>query len=574
MTKKTLQSLRSHRWFGPDDLRSFGHRSRMASMGCVHSDYEGKPVIAIINTWSDANPCHRHLRDRAEDVKRGVLQADGFPLEIPAISLGETLQKPSTMMYRNLLAMETEELLRSYPVDGCVLLGGCDKNTPGLLMGAISMNLPAIFVPAGPMLRGNWRGQILGSGADVMKYWAERRAGNIDRQQWIEVEEGIARSPGTCMTMGTASTMTSVAEVLGFCLPGASSIPAVDSNHPKMASLAGRRIVEMVWEDLTPRDILSRGSFQNAIVAVLALGGSTNAVIHLIALAGRAGLQLTLDDFSAISEKTPVLANVRPAGKYLMEDFYYAGGLSAFLHALSSRLDLDARTVTGKSIGENISSSQIYNHDVIRAIENPIFPSGGLSVLRGNLAPNGAVIKAVAADPRLLKHSGRALVFDSYEDMNARIDDPALDVDADSVLVLRNAGPKGAPGMPEWGNLPIPSKLLQAGVRDMVRISDCRMSGTNYGTCVLHVAPESFVGGPLALLREGDIVELDVARKHLNMRVNDEEIARRRAAWRQREGIYPRGYGRLFMQHIRQADEGCDFDFLEGTAPVPEPLIH
>jgi dihydroxy-acid dehydratase len=574
MPKKTPQSLRSHRWFGPDDLRSFGHRSRMASMGCVHSDYEGKPVIAIINTWSDANPCHKHLRDRAEDVKRGVLQADGFPLEIPAISLGETLQKPSTMMYRNLLAMETEELLRSYPVDGCVLLGGCDKNTPGLLMGAISMNLPAIFVPAGPMLRGNWRGQILGSGADVMKYWAERRAGNIDRQQWVEVEEGIARSPGTCMTMGTASTMTSVAEVLGFCLPGASSIPAVDSNHPKMANLAGRRIVAMVWEDLTPRDLLSQGSFQNAVVAVLALGGSTNAVIHLIALAGRAGLQLTLDDFSAISEKTPVLANVRPTGKYLMEDFYYAGGLSAFLHALSSRLDLDARTVTGRSIGENISSSQIYNLDVIRAIENPIFPSGGLSVLRGNLAPNGAVIKAVAADPRLLKHSGRALIFDSYEDMNARIDDPALDVDADSVLVLRNAGPKGAPGMPEWGNLPIPRKLLQAGVRDMVRISDCRMSGTNYGTCVLHVAPESFVGGPLALLREGDIVELDVARKQLNMRVNDEEIARRRAAWRQREGIYPRGYGRLFMQHIRQADEGCDFDFLEGTAPIPEPLIH
>jgi dihydroxy-acid dehydratase len=574
MLKKTPQSLRSYRWFGPDDLRSFGHRSRLASMGCVHSDYEGKPIIAIINTWSDANPCHKHLRERAEDVKRGVLQGGGFPLEIPAISLGETFQKPSTMLYRNLLAMETEELLRSYPLDGCVLLGGCDKNTPGLLMGAISMNLPSIFVPAGPMLRGNWRGQVLGSGTDVMKYWAERRAGNIDCQQWIEIEEGIARSPGTCMTLGTASTMTSVAEVLGFCLPGASSIPAVDSNHPKMANLAGRRIVAMVWEDLRPRDILSQGSFQNAIVAVLALGGSTNAVIHLIALAGRAGLQLTLDDFSAMSEKTPVLANVRPTGKYLMEDFYYAGGLSAFLHAISSRLDLDARTVTGKSIGENVSSSAIYNLDVIRAIENPIFPSGGLSVLRGNLAPNGAVIKAVAADPRLLKHSGRALVFDSYEDMNARIDDPALDVDAESVLVLRNAGPKGAPGMPEWGNLPIPKRLLQAGVRDMVRISDCRMSGTNYGTCVLHVAPESFVGGPLALLREGDIVELDVARKQLNMRVNDEEIARRRAAWRPREGIYPRGYGRLFMQHIRQADEGCDFDFLEGTAPVPDPLIH
>jgi dihydroxy-acid dehydratase len=576
MPQKTPKSLRSYRWFGSDDLRSFGHRSRAASMGCVHLDYEGKPVIAIINTWSDANPCHKHFRERAEDVKRGVLQAGGFPLEIPAISLGETFQKPSTMLYRNLLAMETEELLRSYPVDGCVLLGGCDKNTPALLMGAISMNLPAIFVPAGPMLRGNWRGEILGSGADVMKYWAERRAGNLGCQEWIEIEQGIARSPGTCMSMGTASTMTSVAEVLGFCLPGASSIPAVDSNHPKMANLSGRRIVEMVWEDLKPRDILSQSSFHNAIVAVLALGGSTNAVIHLIALAGRAGLRVTLDDFSAMSEKTPVLANVRPTGKYLMEDFYYAGGLSAFLLALSlsSGLDVDARTVTGKSLGENISNSQIYDRDVIRTIENPVFPFGGLTILRGNLAPNGAVIKAVAADPRLLKHSGRALVFDSYEDMNARIDDPALDVEADSVLVLRNAGPKGAPGMPEWGNLPIPKKLLQAGVRDMVRISDCRMSGTNYGTCVLHVAPESFVGGPLALLREGDVVELDVARKQLNMRVNDEEIARRRAVWRPGEGIYPRGYGRLFMQHIRQADEGCDFDFLEGTAPIPEPLIH
>jgi dihydroxy-acid dehydratase len=576
MPQKTPKSLRSYRWFGSDDLRSFGHRSRAASMGCVHLDYEGKPVIAIINTWSDANPCHKHFRERAEDVKRGVLQAGGFPLEIPAISLGETFQKPSTMLYRNLLAMETEELLRSYPVDGCVLLGGCDKNTPALLMGAISMNLPAIFVPAGPMLRGNWRGEILGSGADVMKYWAERRAGNIGCQEWIEIEQGIARSPGTCMSMGTASTMTSVAEVLGFCLPGASSIPAVDSNHPKMANLSGRRIVEMVWEDLKPRDILSQSSFHNAIVAVLALGGSTNAVIHLIALAGRGGLRVTIVYFSAMSEKTPVLANVRPTGKYLMEDFYYAGGLSAFLLALSlsSGLDVDARTVTGKSLGENISNSQIYDRDVIRTIENPVFPFGGLTILRGNLAPNGAVIKAVAADPRLLKHSGRALVFDSYEDMNARIDDPALDVEADSVLVLRNAGPKGAPGMPEWGNLPIPKKLLQAGVRDMVRISDCRMSGTNYGTCVLHVAPESFVGGPLALLREGDVVELDVARKQLNMRVNDEEIARRRAVWRPGEGIYPRGYGRLFMQHIRQADEGCDFDFLEGTAPIPEPLIH
>jgi len=543
-------------------------------MGCIHADYEGKPVIAIINTWSEINPCHSHLRQRAEDVKRGVWQAGGFPVEMPAITLGETFQKPTTMMYRNLLAMETEELLRSYPVDGCVLLGGCDKTTPALLMGAISMNLPAIFVPAGPMLRGNWRGQILGSGADVMKYWAERRAGNIDREAWMQIEEGIARSAGTCMTMGTASTMTSVAEVLGFSLPGASSIPAVDANHPKMANRSGRRIVEMVWEDLKPRDFLSRASFRNAITTVLALSGSTNAVIHMLALAGRAGIKLGLDDFDELSSTTPVLANLRPSGKYLMEDFYYAGGLSALLKALASHLELSCLTITGKTLGENISPAEIYNSDVIRSLDNPAFSSGGLTILRGNLAPNGAVIKAVAADPALLKHSGRAIVFDSHNEMNARIDDPALDVDANSVLVLRNAGPKGAPGMPEWGNLPIPQKLLKAGVRDMVRISDARMSGTNYGTCVLHVSPESFIGGPLSLLQEGDMVELDVRQRQLNMQVSEEELSHRRAAWRPREGVYPRGYGKLFLQHIRQADEGCDFDFLEGTAPIPEPEIH
>jgi len=543
-------------------------------MGCIHADYEGKPVIAIINTWSEINPCHSHLRQRAEDVKRGVWQAGGFPVEMPAMTLGETFQKPTTMMYRNLLAMETEELLRSYPVDGCVLLGGCDKTTPALLMGAISMNLPAIFVPAGPMLRGNWRGQILGSGADVMKYWAERRAGTIDREAWMQIEEGIARSAGTCMTMGTASTMTSVAEVLGFSLPGASSIPAVDANHPKMANRSGRRIVEMVWEDLKPRDFLSRASFRNAITTVLALSGSTNAVIHMLALAGRAGIKLGLDDFDELSSTTPVLANLRPSGKYLMEDFYYAGGLSALLKALASHLELSCLTITGKTLGENISPAEIYNSDVIRSVDNPAFSSGGLTILRGNLAPNGAVIKAVAADPALLKHSGRAIVFDSHNEMNARIDDPALDVDANSVLVLRNAGPKGAPGMPEWGNLPIPQKLLKAGVRDMVRISDARMSGTNYGTCVLHVSPESFIGGPLSLLQEGDMVELDVRQRQLNMQVSEEELSHRRAAWRPREGVYPRGYGKLFLQHIRQADEGCDFDFLEGTAPIPEPEIH
>src|SRR5882724_2718004 len=432
MALKDPKSLRSYRWYGPDDLRSFGHRSRAASMGCVQADYAGKPVIAIINTWSDINPCHSHLRQRAEDVKRGVWQAGGFPVEMPAITLGETFQKPTTMMYRNLLAMETEELLRSYPADGCVLLGGCDKTTPALLMGAISMNLPAIFVPAGPMLRGNWHGQILGSGSDVAKYWAERRAGNIDQQAWMQIEEGIARSAGTCMTMGTASTMTSVAEVLGFSLPGASSIPAVDSNHPKMANLSGRRIVEMVWEDLKPRDMLTPASFDNAVAAVLALSGSTNAVIHLPALAGRAGIKLTIDRFHQLSRTIPVLANLRPSGKYLMEDFYYAGGLPALLAALKPHLDLDCRSVTGKSLGENIARAEIYNSDVIRSLDNPVMASGGLVILRGNLAPNGAVIKAAAAEPALLKHTGPAVLFNSFDEMNARIDDPSLEVDANS----------------------------------------------------------------------------------------------------------------------------------------------
>src|ERR1700730_10136935 len=527
MSPKNSKSLRSYRWYGPDDLRSFVHRSRAASMGCTQADYSGKPVIAVINTWSEINPCHSHLRERANDVKRGVWQAGGFPVEMPAITLGETFQKPTTMMYRNLLAMETEELLRSYPADGCVLMGGCDKTTPALLMGAISMNLPAIYVPAGPMLRGNWRGEILGSGSDVSKYWAERRAGNIDSQAWTQIEDGIARSAGTCMTMGTASTMTSITEVLGFGLPGASSIPAVDSNHPKMANCSGRRIVEMVWEGLKPRNILSDSSFNNAIAAVFALGGSTNAVIHLVALAGRAGIKLTLDRFDQFSRKTPMLANLRPSGKYLMEDFYYAGGLPALLRALASHLDLNCLTITGKALGENIAGAETFNKDVIRTTDNPILPSGGLAILYGNLAPNGAVIKASAAEPRLLKHTGRAIVFDSYDEMNARIDDPALAVDESSVLVLRNAGPKGAPGMPEWDNLPIPQKLLKAGIRDMVRISDARMSGTSYGACVLHVSPESFVGGPLALLKEGDLIELDVAARQLNMRVSDDELGAR-----------------------------------------------
>jgi len=574
-TRKNFSDLRSHRWFGVQDLRSFGHRSRTAQMGYERADYAGKPVIAIINTWSDINHCHTHFRQRAEEVKRGVWQAGGFPLEMPAMALAETMQKPTTMMYRNFLAMETEELLRSYPVDGCVLMGGCDKTTPALVMGASSMNIPAIYLPAGPMLKGHWRGQTLGSGSDTWKYWDELRAGRITQVDWQEIEDGIARSAGTCMTMGTAATMMSLAESLGLSLPGASSIPAVDSNHSRMASLTGRRIVDMVWEDLKPRDILDARAFDNAIVTLMALGGSTNAIVHLVAMAGRAGVKLPLERFNEISAKTPVLANIRPSGKeFLMEDFYYAGGLRALHNELRDLLHLDCRTVNGKTLGENLQGTQIHNDDVIRRRANPIKGSGGIVVLKGNLAPNGAVIKASAASPELLKHTGRAVVFEDYNDMAARIDRDDLDVDASCVLVLKNGGPLGGPGMPEWGMLPVPKKLLRQGVKDMVRVSDSRMSGTSYGTCVLHVAPESFVGGPLALVRNGDPIELDVERRTLEMKVPETELQRRRAAWKQPPRKFERGYGAVFSQHISQADRGCDFDFLEGTAPTPEPEIH
>jgi dihydroxy-acid dehydratase len=572
--RKQPEQLRSHRWYGVNDIRAFGHRSRTAQMGYSRADYAGKPVIAIINTWSDINPCHSHFRQRAEEVKRGIWQAGGFPVEMPAITLSEPFQKPTTMLYRNLLAMETEELLRSYPADGAVLMGGCDKTTPGLLMGAISMNLPAIYMPGGPMLRGNWRDQTLGSGSDVWKYWAELRAGNISEDQWQEIENGIARSPGHCMTMGTASTMTSATEALGFTLPGAASIPAPDSRHARMATETGRRIVDMVWEDLKPRDFLNAASFDNAITAVLAIGGSTNALVHLVALARRAGIPLTLDRFDELSRTTPLIANIRPAGKYLMEDFFYAGGLRALLATIGDKLALDARTVNGRTLGENVSGAEVFNHDVILPRDKALVASGSLAVLRGNLAPDGAVIKPAAAEPRLLKHSGPAVVFADYNDMAARIDDPALDVTADSVLVLKNAGPLGAPGMPEWGQLPIPKKILAQGVRDMLRISDARMSGTSYGACVLHVAPESFAGGPLAFVRDGDVIELDVAERRLELKVSEAELARRRAEWKMPPPHFGRGYGALYQQHITQADQGCDFDFLEGSAPTAEPEIH
>jgi dihydroxy-acid dehydratase len=572
--RKKPEELRSHRWYGVDDLRSFGHRSRTAQMGFHRTDYAGKPVIAILNTWSDINPCHTHFRQRAEEVKRGIWQAGGFPVEMPALTLSEPFQKPTTMLYRNLLAMETEELLRSYPADGCVLMGGCDKTTPALIMGALSMNLPAIFLPAGPMLRGDYRGQYLGSGSDTWKYWAELRAGNITPEDWKEVESGIARSPGHCMTMGTASTMTSAAEAMGLTLPGAASIPAPDSRHAQMATLTGKRIVDMVWEDLKPRDIVDARAIDNAVTAVLALGGSTNAVVHLIAVARRAGVPLDLARFDALARRTPVLANVRPSGKYLMEDFYYAGGLRGLLARLADLLDGAAPTVNGRTLGENVAGAPVYGDDVIRTRDNALVAHSGLAVLKGNLAPDGAVIKPAAMESRLQVHTGPAVVFRNYEDMAARIDDPALPVTADSVIVLQSAGPHGAPGMPEWGQLPIPKKLLAQGVRDMVRISDARMSGTSYGACVLHVAPESHVGGPLALVKDGDLVCLDVPARRLELKVDDAELAKRRAAWQAPPRHYTRGFGALYLDHVTQADQGCDFDFLEDGDPTPDPEIH
>ncbi len=572
--RKTVADLRSQRWFGKADLRSFGHRSRAKGEGFAAEDFLGKPVIAILNTWSDANPCHAHFRMRAEEVKRGVWQAGGFPMEMPVLSVGETFMKPSPMLYRNLLAMEAEELLRANPIDGAVLLGGCDTTVPGLLMGATSMNLPAIFVPAGPMLRGNWRGEFLASGTDVWRYWAEKRAGKLDDCAWSEMEDGIARSFGTCMTMGTASTMAAAAEALGATLPGASSIPAADSAHPRLASASGRRIVEMVWEDLKPRDLFTAEAFDNAVTVAMALGGSTNAIVHLIALAGRAGVRLDLDQFDALSRRTPFLANVRPSGEFLMEDFYYAGGLRGLMSRLQDLLNLGAPTASGKSVGETLEGAQVWNESVIATRERPLGPEGGLAVLRGNLAPSGAVIKHTAMEKRLLQHAGKAVVFRDYNDLAARIDDPALPATPDSVLVLQNAGPLGGPGMPEWGMLPLPKKLLEQGVRDMVRVSDARMSGTSYGACVLHVAPESFLGGPLALVRDGDVIELDVPARRLTLRVGDEELGARRVAWKPRPFPHPRGFGALYARHVTQADEGCDFDFLTGTSPVPEPEIH
>ena len=576
MTKKP-EDLRSTRWFAPDDLRSMGHRSRAMQMGLSEEDWSGKPIIAIINTWSDLSPCHHHLRDRAEWVKRGVLQAGGTPVEMPVQSFSEQFLKPTSMLYRNFGAMEVEEVLRSHPVDGAVLLGGCDKSTPALVMGAVSMGLPFIFVPAGAMLRGNYAGEKLGSGTDVWKYWDERRAGTIDKAQWDGVQGGIARSYGTCMTMGTASTMMSIAEGFGLTLPGASAIPAPDAAHKRMAAASGRRIVDMVWEDLTPDKIITPAATRNATAVAMATGCSTNAIIHLIAMARRAGVDWGLDDLDTIGREVPVLANIRPSGKeYLMEDFFYAGGLPALMKEISFTLHLSAVTVTGKTMGECIEPAVNYNTDVIRPLANPVYHEGSLAVLRGNLAPDGAVIKPAAMNPKFQKHRGPAIVADSYSDLKAIIDDPDYPMTPDHVLVLRNAGPQGGPGMPEWGMIPMPQALLKDGHRDMMRLSDARMSGTSYGACVLHVAPEAFIGGPLALICTGDMIEMDVPNRRLSVDLTDAELNQRRAAWTAQEPRYERGYGWMYTRHIEQADKGCDFDFLrtEFGAPVSEPEIN
>ena len=564
MHKKKYKDLRSSRWFSPNDVRSFGHRSRAMQMGLGKDDWENKPIIGIINTWSEIQPCHQHFKQRVEDVKKGVYQSGGMPIELPAISLAEMYVKPTTMLYRNMLSMEVEELIRSHPIDGVVLMGGCDKTTPALIMGAISLDLPMIFLPAGPMLRGNYKGKYLGSGSDGWKYWDELRAGNITDNDWAEVEAGIARSYGHCMTMGTASTMTAIAEAIGLCLPGASSIPAADSNHIRMSANVGKRIVDMVWEDLKPSNIITEKSIDNAVTVAMAMGCSTNAIIHLIAMARRAGINLTMDDLDKKGREIPLIANIRPSGmEYLMEDFYYAGGILALMFSLSEKLNLEEITVSGLKLKEIISQKETINNDVIRSLDNPIYEEGSLAVLKGNLAPDGCVIKPAACDKKFLKHKGPAIVFDSYQEMKDIIDSDDLDVTENHVLVLRNVGPVGGPGMPEWGMMPIPKKLLKKGVRDMVRISDARMSGTSYGACILHVAPESFIGGPLSLLKTGDIIELDVNLRKINMLVDDETLSARKQLIQPKQPKAGRGWLWMFSQHVKQANDGCDFDFLE-----------
>ena len=573
--RKKPEELRSHRFFAPDTQRGFGHRSRHKQLGYNDDEFMGKPVIAILNTWNDFISCHAHFRQRVEEIKRGVWQAGGSPVEVPVLGLSETFMKPTSMSYRNLLAMETEEVLRAHPIDGAVLMGGCDKTTPGLLMGALMVDIPIIFMPGGPMMRGSWRGKEVASGTDVWKYWAERGAGCLSCDAWHDLEDHIAPSPGHCMTMGTASTMTSITEVLGLALSGSSSIPAVHSAHSRMAARCGKRIVEAVWEDLKPGNLLSEYSFLNAITADMAIGGSTNAIVHLIAIARRAGIELPLERFDEIAGRTPVLANLKPSGSYVMGDFYDAGGLPALLARIPDLLHLDCPTIEGITLGAAISNAEVFNDEVIRPLDKPLSPEGGTAILGGNLAPDGAVIKPAAADPSLLTHRGPAVVFRDLADIRDRIHDPSLAITPDHVLVMQSGGPLGAPGMPESGMLPIPNYLLEQGTRDMVRLSDARMSGTSYGTCVLHISPESHLGGPLALVRDGDMIELNVSERRLHLDVDEEELARRREQWPKPSPRFSRGYGKLFESEVTQAHEGCDFRFLENDgSSTPDPEIH
>ncbi len=573
-TRLSAQQLRSHRYLGPDDLRSFGHRSRQKQAGFTTEDFSGKPVIGILNTWNDLISCHAHFRQRVEEIKRGVWQAGGFPVEIPVMGLSETFMKPTSMYYRNFLAMEAEEVLRTYPIDAAVLMSGCDKTTPALLMGALSADVPSIVMPGGPMNRTSWHGEQLASGTDVWRFWAERGAGRMSCEAWCELEDHIAASPGHCMTMGTASTMTALAEVMGMTLAGASSVPATHSGHARMAAQTGRQAVELAWYNVKPTELMNRASFENAITTLMAIGGSTNAIVHLMAMAGRTGVTVTLEDFDRIAQRTPVLANLRPTGKYVMGDFFDAGGLNALLAQISDLLHLDAVTVEGQTLKEAIGEAEIWNADVIRRRNNAICTTGSLAVLRGNLAPDGCVIKPAAAEAHLLQHRGPAAVFKDYPDLKARIDDPALGLTKDHIIVLQNAGPLGAPGIPEWGMLPIPKYLLQDGVRDMVRISDARMSGTSYGACVLHVSPESYVGGPLALVQSGDIICLDVAGRKLQLEVSEEVLNSRRAKWVAPDPKFSRGYGKLYFDETTQAHEGCDFRFLhaDGSQDAPPSI--
>lgn len=566
---------RSARWFDRDDEVGFNHRVALRAEGFTPRAFENKPIIGICNSWSELNNCNLHLRAVAEAVKRGVWAAGGFPLEFATISLAEDLMMPTAMLYRNLMAMEVEEMIRSHPLDGVVLLCGCDKTTPAQLMGAASMDVPAILVPGGPMLNGMWRNKPIGSGTDVWKNWDERRAGRLSQEEWHEMEGSISRSAGHCMTMGTASTMTSIAEALGMTLPGCASIPAVDSRRYAIAEASGRRIVEMAEEVLRPSRIMTTGAFENAIRVFAALGGSTNAVIHLSAIAGRLGIPLPLSKFDELAHTTPTIANLQPSGQYLMEDFYYAGGLPAVMKEILTLLHGEEITVNGKTIAENLQSAQCHNPDVIRPMAQPLHADGSLAVLYGNLAPNGAVIKRSAASNGLLQHCGRAVVFDQYEEMLQKVEDPDLDVDENCVLVLRNGGPVGGPGMPEWGQIPIPLKLLKRGVSDMVRISDSRMSGTSYGTVILHISPEAAIGGPLAAVQNGDSIRLDVEKRRLDLLIPEDELRRRMGAWRPPAKKYRRGYYTMFLDHILQADKGCDFDFLVGQAGEEpyEPIV-